>query len=178
MYVIPELDEVHAESLLTKAPRLLAQKKKIIKIDLLYLPFYLFTITTVTSKNESVGELICIDGVKGSFSFFKEPEYANTPVKTGFIIDPVIELEKARQLGLEEYRRVLLKISLKNRIVKEVESIQFEKKVFYPYWVGYYYRGKSLDFETIDGLNGEKQGNKMRSIFIYALLKKIEHLEI
>jgi len=178
MYVIPELDEEHAESLLTKAPRLLARKKTIIKIDLFYLPFYLFTITTVSSKKGSVGELICVDGVKGSFSFFKETEYANTPVKKGFVINSVIELDKARQLGLEEYRRVLLKISLKNRIAMEVESIQFEKKVFYPYWVGYYYRGRSLDFETIDGLNGEKQGNKMRSIFIYALLKKNENLKI
>jgi len=173
MYVVPGLDEVQAESLLTKAPRLLARKKKIVEIDLIYLPFYLFIITTVTSKKDSVNELICIDGVEGTFSFFKETEYTSTPELPGFVVNSVIEMEKAKQFGLEEYRRVLLKLSLKNRIAIEVESIKFDKKVFYPYWVGYYYRGKSLDFETIDGLNGEKQGNKMRSIFIYALLKKL-----
>ncbi len=172
MYVIPGLDEVRAERLLTKVPRLLARKKKIVKTDLFYLPFYLFIITTVTNKKDNASELICVDGVEGTFSFFKETEYTNTPGIPGFIFNSVIEMEKARQLGLEEYRRILLKLSFKNRIAIEVESIKFDKKVFYPYWVGYYYRGKSLDFEIIDGLNGEKQGNKMRSIFIYALLKK------
>ena len=172
MYVIPGLDEARAERLLTKAPRLLARKKKIVKIDLFYLPFYLFIITTVTSKKDSVSELICIDGVEGTFSFFRETEYSNTPGILSFVVNSIIEMEKARQLGLEEYRRILLKLNFKNRIALEVKSIKFVKKVFYPYWVGYYYRGTSLDFETIDGLNGEKQGNKMRPVFIYALLKK------
>jgi len=53
-----------------------------------------------------------------------------------------------------------------------VKSIQFDKKIHYPYWIGYFHRKGALDFEVVDGISGERQGAKMRPIFVNVLLQK------
>jgi hypothetical protein len=53
-----------------------------------------------------------------------------------------------------------------------VSSIRFERKIYYPYWIGYFNRKGALDFEVIDGLNAERQGAKMRPVFVNLLLQK------
>jgi hypothetical protein len=171
MFVIPKIDKSQALIELSKKPRPLTRKRKIIKVELLYVPCYIFTVQIVTNKGNQSSEQVCIDGVQGLFAFFKGAEFEKSAHSSARTYDFKISQSKAESFALEQYKRQLLKHSLKKKVQATVDSIQFDKKIYYPYWIGYFRRKRALDFDVIDGISGVKQGAKMKPLFMTLLLQ-------
>ena len=172
VFVVSRVEKSRALTQLTKKPQPLSRRRNIIKVELLYLPSYLFTITIVSSNRGTSSEQVCIDGIQGQFAFFKDADFVKEPPDKSRIYNFVISQNDAEKIALEDYKRQLLKHSLKKKVTVMVKSIQFESKIHYPYWIGYFHRKGALDFEVIDGLSAERQGVKMKPIFVNLLLQK------
>ena len=93
------------------------------------------------------------------------------PLEKSRVYDFKISQQEAEKFALEDYKRELLKHSLKKKVDVTVKSIQFDKEIHYPYWIGYFFRRGALDFEVVDGISAERQGAKMRPIFVNLLLQ-------
>ncbi len=174
MFVIPRIEEQRAHVLLSKPPRPLARSRKILKIDLYYLPNYIFKVELEDRKEKVNSMKICVDGIEGHFAYYDETDLTKEPALSGKSADFVISTDEALKLGADEFHRMVLRQSLKKRDEINIRSITFEKNVFYPYWIGYFKRKSAYDFEAIDALSGQRQGAKMKPVIIRALLNKEE----
>ena len=172
MFVVPKIDKSQALQHLAKRPRPLAKKRRIIKAELLYLPCFIFTIEIESSKKSISSEQVIIDGIQGQFAFFKGGKFEEHLPPEARIYDFEISKKEAEKIALEDYKRALLKHSLKKKVDVAVKSIRFDKEVHYPYWIGYFHRKGALDFEVVDAISAERQGAKMRPIFVNLLLQK------
>ena len=172
MYAISKIDEEKAKIRLAKNPRPLTRKRQIIKTELLYLPCYIFTIGIETLNKGESSEQVCVDAIQGQFAYFKGANFIESQPGSSRSYDFEIFQNEAETIALNEYKRHLLKHSLKKKVHITVKSIQFDKKIYYPYWIGYFRRKGALDFDVIDGLSAERQGVKMRPVFINLLLQK------
>ena len=171
MYVVPRIDVNRAVTLLSERPRPLSRRRKIIKTDLLYLCCYLFAVK-IKSKNEKIATgNICVDGLYGTFAFFQETSTIDKPNMEFKQVDFELTEQEAKENGLKEYKRYILRQSLRRRESTTVVGISEGRKIYYPFWIGYFRRQGRIDFEVIDGLSGQKQGVKMRPVFIRALLQ-------
>ncbi len=172
MYVKVFISKNQAEEKLAKKVRPLSKKRHIIKAELLYLPCYVFSIEVESSKKGKPSEQVCIDGILGQFAFFKEAEITSAPFEQARHYDFEISQAEAEKIALAEYKTQLLKLSLKKKVNVVVSAIRFERKIYYPFWIGYFRRRDALDFDVIDGQNAERQGATMRPVFIKLLLQK------
>ena len=86
-------------------------------------------------------------------------------------IDFLIQPSEATDKGKEHIRRFLLQQSLKQKYRAELQNINLDNEIYYPFWIGYFYRKGALDFDVIDGVSGEKQGVTMRPVFIKFLME-------
>jgi hypothetical protein len=172
LFVIPQIEKSSALIHLAKQPRPLSRKRKIIKAEVLYLPYYIFTVQIESSKKGVSSEQVCIDGIQGQFAFFKGGQFTEENFVKSRVYDFGISQIEAKKRAFEDYKRELLKQSLRKKVDVTVKSIQFEKKIYYPFWIGYFHRKGALDFEAIDAISAERQGAKMRPIFVNVLLQK------
>ena len=171
MYVNVKIEKEKAEQLLTKKDGIWPVRKKIIKVELFYLPLFIFTVTLEDSKGSSYKETISVDGIRGEFAFFMATEYSQPEKEiTGKVSFSLTELT-ARDIALGEYQRFLLKNNLRNSNISVIAGLTTGVQVYYPYWIGYYKRKRGYDFDVIDAVGGGKQGIKMRPVFIDMILK-------
>lgn len=175
MFIVPKIEKSEALIHLAKRPRPLTRNREIIKVEILYLPCYIFFVQIESSKKGISSEQVCIDGIQGQFAFFKGGKLVEKPLEKSRIYDFVISQNEAKKIAFEDYRRELLKQSLKKKVDATVKTIQFDKEIHYPYWIGYFHRKGALDFEVVDGISTERQGAKMRPIFVNLLLQKKTH---
>ncbi len=171
MYIRPLIGREQAQALLAKPPRPLARKRRILKAELFYLPCYLFNATVEKRDGSSNCGQICVDAVRGSFAFFLGAESDPSPLEPYRTSAFLLSIDAARGLGLDGYRRHLLLQSLKRREEASLGSFEFDREIYYPYWIGYFPRKNGFDFEAVDALSGQRQGVKMREVFIAALLQ-------
>jgi hypothetical protein len=171
MFVTAIIEKHKAEELLSLTNSIWPARRKIIKVELFYLPLYLFTIDLEDKKGRQYQEMISVDGIKGEFAFFRETEYDQPAKEKINKFSCKLTESMARQIAMEEYKRFMLKNNLKSgnhsRIVIFSQGVQ----VFYPYWIGYIKRRNGYDFEVIDAVGGSKQGIKMRPVFIDLILQ-------
>ena len=172
MYAVSKIDEEKAQTRLAKNPRPLTRKRLIIKAELLYLPYYIFTIGIEILNKGKSSEQVCIDAIQGQFAYFKGAKFVESQPDSSRNYDFEISQNEAKTIALNEYKCHLLKHSLNKKVHSTVKSIQFDKKIYFPYWIGYFRRKGALDFDVIDGLNAERQGAKMRPIFMSLLLQQ------
>ncbi len=172
MYVRALIGREQAQVLLAKPPRPLARKRKIFKAELFYLPCYLFNVKVDKRDGSSNSGQICVDAIKGSFAFFLGAVFDTSPSEPYRTSPFLLLANSARELGLDGYRRHLLLQSLKRREEASLQSFEFDKEIYYPYWIGYFRRGRGFDFDVVDALSGQRQGVKMREVFIAALLQQ------
>ena len=175
MFIIPKIEKTLALVHLAKQPRPLTRKRKIIKAEILYLPCYIFTVQIESTKKGTSSEQVCIDGIQGQFAFFKGGKFVNKIPAESRVYDFKISQNEAKKRALDDYKRELLKQSLRKKVDVMVKTLQFDKKIHYPFWIGYFHRKGALDFEAIDAISAERQGAKMRPIFVNVLLQKKAH---
>jgi hypothetical protein len=171
MFVTVKIDKEKAEKLLTEKNGIWPVRNRIIKVELFYLPLFIFTVSLKDKKGSRYQETISVDGIKGEFAFFRETDYDKTEKDMTNKFSFSMTEPMARNIAMGEYQRLLLKNNLKNSNTSEIADLSTGLNVYYPYWIGYYKRKKGYDFEVIDAVGGGKQGIKMRPVFIDLILQ-------
>lgn len=171
MYVTVKIEKDKAEKLLTEKNGIWPIRRPIIKVELFYLPLFIFTVSLEDKKGSRYHETISVDGIKGEFAFFRETDYDLPEKEITRKFSFSLTEQMARNIAMGEYQRLLLKNNLKNSNTSEIANISTGAHIYYPYWIGYYKRKKGYDFEVIDAVGGGKQGIKMRPVFIDLILQ-------
>ncbi len=172
-HIRPQISPDQARTILSAPPGFLKKKRRLEKIELFLLPSFIVDVQ-VTSANTTKRQSFCIDAVLGSFAFY-EMSTAKPLVMPEFRTCPFFLSENdVRDQAIDDYRRYLLRTSLKMRFTFRIDNIVEVRKIYYPFWIGYFKRKGKIDFDVIDALGGEHQGAAMRPVFIKALLNEIE----
>jgi hypothetical protein len=171
MYAKPFIKKTQAESTLSKKNTLFLGGKKILKIDLVYLPVFLFSVRCEDSRGRVYDDKVSVDGIKGEFAFYKDVEFDSSPSDAKISADFRITESEALEVVRVAYSRYLYKSNMKTRNDAVIKYVNPEEKFYYPYWIGYYKRSNGLDFDVVDAIGGAKQGVKMRPVFIDMLIE-------
>ena len=140
------------------------------KTELVYLPYYVHK--AVVRQGDAEYEVVaCTDGIEGGFSFFNVEEMTSSDEAPEEVIDFVLSPEEAVRCCRDNLRWHLVRQGLRLKVKARVEEVRGTQRLYYPYWVAYFERGGRYDFRTADGVTGEVQGVRMRSLFLKAFLK-------
>lgn len=115
--------------------------------------------------------MVALDGVLGDNLFFITIEmiFRDQPGNDIPVCPFVLSPPEAQGIAMERYRWQRLEQGLRFKQKSAIGKIIEVKKVYYPFWVGYYKRKGKYDFRIIDALSGEFQGVRMRRLFLAAL---------
>ena len=189
MYVQPKIAEQQAKNIFSAKKSLLPVISKLLsrnslifpeRIEVVYLPFYLFEVWVKKEKkgqkNTQKGQqkiTLSVDGLLGHAVLFAGDalEAGKDPGISAPACDFAISSSDATKTALDQYKGVLLEHGLRTRSHPHAEDISEGRKIYYPFWIGYYKKKKGYDFKALDAVSGEIQGIKMRRLFINALKK-------
>lgn len=171
MHIAPVIEKNQAEESLSRTNGLWPSKRKIIKVELFYLPVFQFTIKLENKRKNQFSELVSVDGIRGEFAFFLESEYVRPGSEIINKFDFKLTESMASEIAIKEYQRLIYKNNLKNSNFTTIKGISQGIKVYYPYWVGYFRHKIGYDFDAMDAVGGNKPGIKMRPVFMDLLLQ-------
>lgn len=150
------------------------------RLEVVYLPFYLFDVLV---EKEEKGQkniqtnrqqvTLSVDGLLGHAVLYAEDALdvekdPKTPTPT---CDFEISSSTAAKTAMDQYKGILLEHGLRTRSHSRAEEISEGRKIYYPFWVGYFKMKKGIDFKALDAVSGSIQGIRMRKIFMHALRK-------
>jgi len=166
MHVIPEISQKKALEIFSSRKSFLSKiirKKNLPKrIELLYVPYYLFYLTLVKDDRD-YRVSVAIDGLLGNVVFFVGEDLKfEKDIGQHSHCNFLLSSENAREKAVKEYKWLLVE----NRAVSALKEISEGSQIFYPFWVGYFKKGGAYDFKALDGVSGEIQGVKMRKVFL------------
>lgn len=180
MFVIPKISEQEAKNIFSKKKKFSPLKLKKIslspeRLEILYLPFYLFHVSVQMAgkgRHEKLPLIkkvtLSIDGLLGHSVFYAKDdldvESRTQGAVCGFLLIPA----EAQKAVLSEYRAFLLEYGLRTRSASQAEEISGGEKIFHPFWIGYFQKRGRYDFIALDAVSGEIQGIKMRKVFLKA----------
>jgi len=165
--IASEITGEEAARLLTSQKRFSIRRKSLQKLELVHLPYYVFTVE-LSSRRGIRTATISVDGIQGSFALFDQQKmaYHKEAALEGF--DFVLSEAEAQAVALSEYRRMLLGYELKRRDPVLIKRVVDCLRLYYPYWIGYFLKRGRYDFAAIDALSGQKQGVKLRKVLLMA----------
>ena len=174
MYISPGISKENAQNIFSQQKSFLSKrfgKKKPVPpklVELIYLPFYLFE---VVSKNEERKHevKVCLVGLLGDNLFFFRENMAYKDRVDNPVCPFVLSQAQAQQKAVEKYKWLQLEHKLRIKQKFEISEISEGKRIFYPFWVAYFQKGKGYDFKIMDAVSGEVQGVRMRKVFLKAL---------
>jgi hypothetical protein len=160
MYVTARVSEEEA--------RLGLSRKRTLKVELIYLPFYLCEVEWVGEAG-SRQVTVALDGLLGDNLFFV-PADMNYRDRVEQPVCPFVLPEpEARRIAMERYRWQQLELGLRLKQKARVGKIIGVKQIYYPFWVGYFQRKRRYDFRLIDAVSAESPGVKTRRLFLAGL---------
>jgi hypothetical protein len=170
MNIVTKINSELAIRKIEKKDSFLSSKKVVVNIELLHLPYYFFKSEINLSKEKSIVQHICVDGLMGEFAFVERD-------KIEFISDRINDNTELLISELEAFS--IAKNAVKSMLMvqkgKGIDLVSIGLELVgmlkYPYWVGYYQRKSGIDFEVIDAVNGKKQGAKMKPVFIKLIMQ-------
>jgi hypothetical protein len=189
MFIKPKISQKQAENIFvhkkTSFPfltRLFSRRSLITpeRLEIVHLPFYLFDVWV---EKEKEGEenthtdrqkvMLSVDGLLGHAILYAEDVWDadKDPRTPPPVLDFAISSSDAAKRALDQYKGILLEHGLRTRSHPRAEEISEGRKIYYPFWVGYFKKKKGYDFKALDAVSGETQGIKMRRVFIKALKK-------
>lgn len=116
-----------------------------------------------------------MDGLLGEGVFFMAEVLELEPFGTGLRCSFELSPTKARDIALEQYKRLLLEHGLRNKSNTTVASISEAEQMLFPFWVGYVRKRDAYDFNALDAVSGEAQGVRMRKVFLRAFRQLEDH---
>ena len=189
MFIAPKISQQKAEDIFSTErssipmiSRLFPSKFQISpeRLEVLYLPFYLFDVLVekeIKGKKGSISPrqnvTLSVDGLLGHAVLYAENslEMDKEPITPASTCDFKISSSDAAKMALDQYKGILLEHGLRTRSHPSAEEISEGKKIFFPFWIGYFKRKKGFDFKALDAVSGEIQGIRMRKLFMNALRK-------
>jgi hypothetical protein len=189
MFIKPKISRQQAENIFSTKKSFFPfidkffSKKNLIspeRLEMVYLPFYLFDVLVEKEiKGNKAGDsprqnvTLSADGLLGHAVLYAEDvlEVENDPETLAAACDFEISSSDAAKMALGQYKGILLEHGLRTRSHPRAEEISEGRKIYYPFWVGYFKKKKGYDFKALDAVSGEIQGVRMRKLFIYALRK-------
>ena len=189
MFVKPKISNKQAEDIFSSKKssfplilKLFPRKNTITpeRLEIVYLPFYLFDVSVEKQiKGINRGEALTqsvtlsVDGILGHAILYAEDSLdvgkeLETPAPT---CDFEISSDEAAKKALDQYKGILLEHGLRTRSHPRADEISDGRKIYFPFWVGYFKKIKGYDFKAIDAVSGEIQGIRMRRLFMNALRK-------
>lgn len=187
MFVEPKISQQQAETIfatqkshLPFIPELFPRKNLILpqRLEVLYLPFYLFDVVLEKQNREQKNihrnqqkVTLSVDGVLGHAVLYAEEglDIESGVKKPALACDFEISSSDAAKMALGQYRGILLEHGLRTRSHPNAKEISEGKKIYYPFWIGYFKKKKGYDFKAVDAVSGEIQGARMRRLFVRAL---------
>jgi hypothetical protein len=181
VYILAERSREDAERTLSQRHfffplRLWKKKKKpapLKRVELIYLPFYVFAVVTPgEEKKQKVS--ITLDGLLGDNLFFFRENMQYVSGVDHPVCPFVLSLPGAQTRVKEKHRWLQMEYRSRMKQKAAVYEILEGKRIFYPFWVGYFQVGgaftlRKYDFKLMDGVSGEVQGVRMRKVFLKAL---------
>lgn len=173
MYISPKISIEEVKTILTQKkslfpikirPRSIYPKR----IELIYVPFYLFE-AILEGNGVERRSLISVDGLVGEPSFYTSEDLQATDKMEVPTCDVSISKEDAMKISTDFCKGLVLEQGLKFRKYSVVKQVRYLKQIFYPFWIGYFQKGKHYDFKAVDAVTGEIQRIKMRQLFLNAL---------
>ncbi len=180
MFVIPEISEQKAKNILSNKKRFSPSKLKKIphspeRLEIIHLPFYLFDVSVKKENREkrrinslSQKVIISVDGLLGHSVLFARDDLAVSSEKKARFCEFELPVSEAKKIAMSEYKTLLLEHGLRTRSFLQVELTSGSRKIFYPFWIGYFRKRNGYDFKALDAVSGEIQGIKMRKVFMRA----------
>jgi hypothetical protein len=187
MFIEPKISRQQAENLfvikkssLSLIFKLFSGKSQISpeRMEVLYLPFYLFDVLVEKEekgqKNTAPSQqhvTLSVDGLLGHAVLYAEDalDIEKDPKTPTPSCDFEISSSTAAKMALSQYKGILLEHGLRTRSHPRAEEISEGRKIYYPFWVGYFKKKRGYDFKALDAVSGEIQGVRMRRVFINAL---------
>lgn len=169
-YAKPVISADTAAQLLSKPNRPLARRRDLLKVELYYLPFYLFQSQFVDHKRQVRTELVSIDAVQGDVVYLKKFDWEPNPPLSLDSVPPTLSWDQAQSAGWEGLRRNLFYHGWRVQKNQRLLSLIPERQFYYPFWLGYFKRRNALDLDAVDAVSGKRQGVRIKTIFIQALL--------
>ena len=150
------------------------------KVELLYLPFYLFDVLVEEEekgphKTQPYHQRVSlsVDGLLGHVILYADNNlnFEKELKTTAPSCDFEISASNAAQKTLEQFKGILLEHGMRTRRSSNAREISEGQKIFYPFWIGYFKNKQGYNFKAVDAVSGEIQGVRMRRIFVRALKK-------
>lgn len=180
MVVVPKISEQEATNIFSKKKRYFFSRMRkkslsVERVELISLPFYLFDVAVIEERKGRYKKgslrhnvMLSVDGLLGHAVFHVKD---NLDVDSGMkriFCDFEISPADAGKIVLSEYKAFLLEHGLRMRSALHTEKISEGRKIFYPFWIGYFKKRGRYDFIALDAVSGEIQGIKMRKVFMKA----------
>ncbi len=141
------------------------------KMEMLYLPFYIFEIT-LEEKRKIRQVHFSADGIDGNVAPFS-PETETYAEQTDCqTFDFVITKIEAKKRVCDFSRGLVLEHGLKFNRNASVKDIVFNEKIHFPFWIFYFKKRGRYDFKAMDAVSGEFTPLKMRQVFLKLFSQK------
>jgi len=145
-----------------------SRKKRLEKVERIYLPYFLFNVETEFKGKKEV-LVIAVDAIEGIAVFPKE-KFVRFEEKENASPIPFLLAEKdVRPAVFSAARDFSLQVGIREKLPLKIGEILFTKRVYYPFWMAYYSTSKGLTFTALDAVSGAIQGVKMRQVFVKVL---------
>jgi hypothetical protein len=187
MYIKPKITQRQAEAIFSikkstilRTPKLFSGKSQRLpeKLEIMYLPFYLFDVLVEKESKDQKKSFsprqyvtLSVDGLLGHAVLYThdaldiEKNLESPTPACDFGIASAV----AARAALNQYKGILLEHGMRTRSQSYATKISEGKKIYYPFWVGYFKKKRGYDFKALDAVSGEIQGVRMRKLFMNAL---------
>ncbi len=173
MFVEALIGQREAEVMMSgKKGFLLKTGRNILRTELLFLPVYIFTIRISDTKGKINTEMVSVDGIRGEFAAYKGTmDTLRCGDEENQATFRITESE-ARKTAGSEYGRLVFRHNLRHPDKLRIEECSDGRRIYYPYWIGYFRRRRGFDFVAVDAVGGAVQGARMKPAMIDIILQK------
>jgi hypothetical protein len=173
MFVEALIGQQEAEVMMSgKKGLLLKTGRNILRTELLFLPVYIFTVSISDTKGKINTETVSVDGIRGEFAAYKgKMDNLRCGDEKNQATFRIAEPD-ARKTAGSEYGRLVFRHNLRHPDKLRIAECSVGRKIYYPYWIGYFRRRRGFDFLAVDAVGGAFQGARMKSAMIDLILHK------
>lgn len=153
--------------------RIKYRKTLVSKMELVYIPYYIFEMDT---EKSTAALQFCVDAIIGSVSVFDPGEAEFSEEINQAAGNVIIHRSEAEETVIQFTRDFILQKGMKHKISIALRNIRYQRLIYYPFWIIYLERSGKLDFLAIDAVAGDVQGIQMRRMFLKLFRQSDEDL--
>jgi len=159
-YIAVKIDKNSASQILIR--KTLFGRKAPAKMEMLFLPGYIYSVKVRANKSITMSEEILVDAISGEFSFIENVEFEEKQEELNSSLW-YLNFKEAKAIVTTNYGQFLTARNLKTKVGAKVKSISLVSSVYYPLWVGYFNSKKQHYYRVLDAVNGKLLGSRFNS---------------